>query len=255
MTPGSAAERLAGMALSLHPSDDVRGERLQRVREYLFSRSRELREANFRHIQTRDLELLFEAYDREFFEGCCRAALAGRRLDFRLSPRMTKAAGHTRRLRFRTGETAFEIAIAASMLFDGFGPEDRRIAVCGLDCPTRLDALERVFEHELVHLVENLCWEASSCSAERFQGIARRVFGHRSHTHDLITRRERAAGIGIRPGMRVAFVFEGRRLAGRVNRITQRATVLVEDPAGEPYSDGRRYQRFYVPLRHLELEG
>ncbi len=254
MTPGSTTEQLAGLAFSLHLPNEARGQRLLRVREHLLSFSRDLRQADFQRIHTRDLELLFEAYDREFFEGLCRAALAGRQLDFRLSSRMTKAAGTTRRVRFGTGETVFEIAIAAAMLFDGFGPDDRRIAVCGLECDTRLDALQRVFEHELIHLVENLCWDASNCSAERFQGIAARLFGHRSHTHDLITRRERAASVGIRPGMRVAFAFEGRRLVGRVNRITRRATVLVEHPEGERYSDGLRYMRYYVPLKSLELE-
>ena len=62
--------------------------------------SRDIRQAEFRSIHTNDLELLFEAYDREFFDGHCRAALAGRRLDFRLSPRMTTRRGHTRRVRF-----------------------------------------------------------------------------------------------------------------------------------------------------------
>ena len=42
------------------------------------------------------------------------------------------------------------------------------------------------------------------------------------------------------------------RLAGRVNRITKRATVLVEDIGGQPYSDGLRYKIYYVPIAHLE---
>jgi hypothetical protein len=43
-------------------------------------------------------------------------------------------------------------------------------------------------------------------------------------------------------------LFEGKRLEGRVNRITTRATVLVEDAEGQPFSDGRRYKTYYVPL-------
>jgi hypothetical protein len=115
-----------------------------------------------------------------------------------------------------------------------------------------LDALQRIFEHELVHLVENLCWGHSDCAALRFQDVARRFFGHSSHTHNLITRRERAAASGIRVGSRVMFRFENRELSGRVNRITKRATVLVEDPAGAPYSDGLRYKAYYVPIRLLQ---
>jgi hypothetical protein len=40
---------------------------------------------------------------------------------------------------------------------------------------------------------------------------------------------------------------------GRVNRITKRATVLVEDPDGVKYSNGLRYRTYYVPIACLEL--
>jgi hypothetical protein len=52
----------------------------------------------------------------------------------------------------------------------------------------------------------------------------------------------------------VTFLFEGRPLTGRVNRLTKRATVLVEDPEGERFSDGRRYRKYYVPILHLKLQ-
>jgi hypothetical protein len=90
-----------------------------------------------------------------------------------------------------------------------------------------MEALQRIFEHEIVHLIEQLCWGNSDCAAMRFHDIAQRLFLHRAHTHNIITRRERAAESGIRVGSRVAFSFEGQRLAGRVNRITKRVTVLV----------------------------
>jgi hypothetical protein len=252
MTSVSAAGRLTGLALSLHLQDEALAQRRRRICDVLFSQSRDIRQPNFQRIEASDLGLLFDAYDREFFEGQIRAALQGRHLGFRLSRRMTTAAGTTRRIRFRDGRVAFEIAIAAAILFDGFGPEDRSIAVCGVECLTRLEALQRIFEHELVHLIENLCWETSNCSAERFQQVAARVFGHRSHTHNLITRRERAAQRGIRQGTRVKFTFDGQLLTGRVNRVTKRATVLVEHPEGESYSDGLRYRRYYIPIQAVE---
>ena len=166
---------------------------------------------------------------------------------------MTRAGGKTVRFTSRTGEVRYEIAIASSILFDGFGGMDRSVSVCGLECENRLEALQRVFEHELVHLTEQLCWQSSNCAAPRFQNIAARIFLHRAHTHDLITRRERALVSGIRIGSPVTFTFEGRRLMGRVNRITKRATVLVEDPDGVKYSNGLRYRTYYVPIACLEL--
>ena len=57
---------------------------------------------------------------------------------------------------------------------------------------------------------------------------------------------------GIKTGMVVRFRFDGVEHEGVVNRITKRATVLVEDRGGEPYSNGKRYAKFYVPVRLLE---
>jgi hypothetical protein len=151
------------------------------------------------------------------------------------------------------GGTRYEIAIAASLLFDSFGNGDRRIAVAGLECDNRLQAPQRIFEHELIHLVEQSCWQKSDCAAIRFQDIAARHFLHRGHTHSLVTRRERAAEAGIRIGSRVSFIFEGEELNGRVNRITERATVLMQDPDGVQFSDGSRYKTYYVPLVHLKI--
>jgi hypothetical protein len=203
-------------------------------------------------MHPRDLELLFTAYDERFFAGLCRSALEDRKLSFRLSSRMIKAGGKTSRFRTRNGQESFQIAVAISMLFDGFGAKDRGITVCGLECENRLQALQRIFEHELVHLAELLCWRSSDCTAARFQGIAGRLFLHRAHTHDLITRRERAAESGVQVGSLVSFSFQNDRLMGRVNRITKRATVLVKDPDGTKYSDGLRYKAYYVPISWLE---
>jgi hypothetical protein len=56
-------------------------------------------------------------------------------------------------------------------------------------------------------------------------------------------------------GSRVTFKFEARRFTGRVNRVTKRASVLVEDPEGIKNTDGRTYKKFYVPLAQLERAG
>ena len=210
-------------------------------------------EPDFKRIHEDDLEYLFAAYDDRFLAGLCGRTLGPSRLRFRLSERMTRVGGKTTRIAAPGGAALFEIAVATTILFDGFGKDDREVTVCGLRCANRLEALQRIFEHELVHLAEWLCWDASHCGRTRFQGIARRLFLHRAHTHQLITRAERAARAGIGVGTRVTFEYGGRRLTGRVNRITKRATVLVEDPRAARWSDGRRYTRYYVPLGQLRL--
>jgi hypothetical protein len=246
-----AGSVLADAVASMQLPEELIQQRVRLIQQGLLAHSRYLQQSDFTAIHPGDLGFLFDAYDEQFFAGLCRQALAGRRLSFRLAPRMTRAGGKTVRFTAHNGEVRYEIAIASSILFDGFGEKDHRVTVCGLECENRLEALQRVFEHEMVHLIEQLCWQTSDCAATRFQTIAAKLFLHRAHTHDLITRRERALVSGIRIGSLVTFDFEGRRLMGRVNRITKRATVLVEDPEGVKFSDGLLYRTYYVPLKCL----
>lgn len=256
MTLASPKIALTDAVLSFSQPGEFIRKHVHEIHQNVLAHSRYIRESNFTEIHSRDLQCLFGAYDERFFGGLCHRALEGRKISFRLSRRMTRSGGTTARfLDPKTGEVRYEIAIATGLLFDGFRDTDRRITVSGLECANRLEALQRIFEHELVHLIEQLCWENSNCAASRFQNVARRVFLHRAHTHNLMTRRERAASSGIRPGSRVTFVFEGQRLIGRVNRITKRATVLVEDSEGRRYSDGLRYKTYYVPITYLEPVG
>ena len=219
----------------------------------LVAASSRISEPNFASIHPDDLAFLFRAYDRRFLKGFARRRLAPGALVFRLSSRMTRSGGTTTCRVSADGGADYEIAVSTEILFNGFADGDPPVSVAGIPCANRLEALQRIFEHEIVHLVEFLGNGESNCGARPFQELAHRLFRHRNHTHKLITRVERAAQVGIRVGSRVTFVYRGRRLAGRVNRVTKRATVLVEDPEGERYSDGGRYRKYYVPLKGLEL--
>lgn len=252
MPTAASAHALANAVLIADLPENLIQQRVQRIQRDVLAYSNHLRAPDFRAIHAHDLEFLFRAYDEQFFAGLCGRTLGDTKLDFRLSRRMTRAGGKTARYTTPAGEVVYEICIASTILFDGFGRTDRLVTVCGLECQSRLEALQRIFEHEMVHLAEQLCWGSSNCAAERFHDIAARFFLHRAHTHDLITRRERAAEFGIRTGSLVSFHFEGRQLMGRVNRITKRATVLVADPDGVSYSDGLRYRTYYVPLACLK---
>ena len=251
MTP--AKQNLAEALLSVEPASLLNPQLARQIHADVLAQSKHINQPHFRNIHINDLQLLFKAYDARFLDGRCARALESAPLTFRLAKRMTKTAGTTTRFRARDGRVRYEIAIATSLLFDGFGPADREVTVCGLPVADRLEALQRVFEHEFIHLCENLSWGDSNCSGQRFQCIATGLFGHQSHKHALITRGERAAEIGIRPGARVTFPHEGQRLLGVVNRVTKRATVLVEDASGRRFSDGRYYVTYYVPLRVLSL--
>jgi len=229
--------------------------RTKRIHAALLRGAESIDAANFKRIHTGDLELLFHEYDDQFFDCQIEKALGETPLHFSLSKRMTSSGGKTACYTdSRNGRRKYEIGVSTTILFGCFDGDDHRpIIASGITCRDRLDALQRIMEHELVHLIEFILWDKSSCSQQRFHSITRRFFGHTENKHQLITPKERAmVKYGIKPGMTVKFRFDGVEHRGVVNRINKRATVLVEDCQGERYSNGKHYSKFYVPVQMLE---
>ncbi len=218
--------------------------------------SRSIDQPNFCRVGRDDLVRMIGMYDDRFFGGRVLPLAKSEGISFGFSSRMTKVAGKLV-TNYPNGDfngrRQFELVLSSTLLFQTFESGDRGVEVTGRPCHDRLEAMQRVAEHELVHLVEMLVWNDGTCSEPRFQSIARRYFKHSDYRHDLITQRERAwIKFNIRVGDTVHFPHEGHRLTGRVNRITRRATVLVPSQKGELFSDGKRYQRYYVPLEKLQ---
>jgi hypothetical protein len=227
--------------------------RTAQIHSAVLKQSQWLDGANFTRIHPDDLKNLFEQYDSAFFGGKLKQALGGTPLRFSLSSRLTSSGGITTTITNRkTGQRRYHIKASTAILFGCFHEDHRPLKACGLVCRDRLDALQRVMEHEIVHLIEQLAWAASSCSQPRFQSITQRFFGHTEHKHNLITPRERAlVKYGIKPGMNVRFRIDGVERIGVVNRISKRATVLVEDARGVRYTNGKHYAKYYVPVQLL----
>jgi len=238
----------------------------QLVYNYMLTNSLHVRSGNFKDICNADLGLLFQITDEQYFDGkvarLCEQT-ADRPLSFRLSTRMTTSGGMKTMLTLRERnqrKTEFEIAIATTPLFATFGDEGRNggdaesnAIVSGLTCHNRLEALQRIMEHEMVHLIEMLIWNDSNCSARPFKKIVNRFFGHTESNHRMLTPSDLARKrLGISTGDLVVFRVEGRELKGHVNRITKRATILVPDPRGTTYDDGKKYQKYYVPIQKLK---
>ncbi len=229
----------------------------QQVRNEMLARSTTMDHDNFESIHTRDLRQMFDIYDEVFFDCSFREALHNptHQLHFRLSKRMTRVGGTTSLVVDEGGKTdrqRYEIAVSSTLLFSTSFAAGQGARVGGLKTHHRLDALQRIFEHELIHLVELRLWSDSSCAAKRFRSMVFRLFGHLESNHQLRSPAETAHtnyGIGI--GDFVEFRFRGRTIVGIINRIRQRATVLVEHPRGDCFDDGRRYLTYYVPLAQL----
>ncbi|MFO0909037.1 MAG: SprT-like family protein [Isosphaeraceae bacterium] len=236
-------------------------QRLQVIRDEVLQGSKNIREPNFERIGVDDLQRIYQGYDRGFFGGLLeqwRNVEDRAPLDFRFAPRMTRTAGTTTRLVPRgrrhdpTVIPRYTIAIGSTLLFENFRGEGREVLVGGLVVRDRLEALQRIMEHEILHLAEFLAWRESNCKAPNFQRLSRALFAHDASVHELMTPRERAAvEHGIRLGDTVCFDFNGKTHQGIVNRVTRRATVLVEDPNGRPFSNGKKYAVFYVPTSDL----
>ncbi len=222
-----------------------------------------INEGNFTKINPDVLGFLFKQYDSEFFGGLLKNAIDHENrchLVFTFSQRMTKAGGKTKysKKTMRTGNkryvvTTFEISISSTLLYQSFRDVKRTITVNGIVCQDRLEALQRIFEHELIHFIEIFLWKKSSCSAHQFKRLVRHIFGHNETTHQLITQTERALNkFGIKIGSTVEFSHDGENYRGIVNRITKRATILVKHKDGSRYSDNKRYLKFYIPLSMLK---
>ena len=263
--------------MALSPSDQITAilfteaeaqARFARVAESLLAWSPRLRSPQFESIGVADLAHLFRLYDEHFFNNNLSALIAQAKVppvEFQLSNRMTRAAGRTvqRRTRRRSGAQIIEqvdycISISALLLFQTFRSEVtanspvRSIEVAGVVCTNRLEALLRIFEHELLHLAEFLMDGRSSCSQAPFRRLSRAIFGHAASVHTLITPVESAALVhALAPGDRVRFEHAGVNRVGIIQRITRRASVLVPDRSGQMHSDGVRYLRFLVPLDQL----
>lgn len=204
-------------------------------------------------LSVADLRLLFQLYDETFFQSAIsselRRAKAG--LGFRLGNRLTSAGAVTKRFR-RRSETRYEIAFSTTLLAESFATPGEVHWVAGRLCENRFQALARLMEHELIHLIELLAFGKSSCGAKRFKSLAANLFRHECSHHRLMRPVDRLRlDTGLRVGDHVCFEHAGQKLRGRINRITKRATILVPDSHGPRYSDGQRYQKYLVPFDRL----
>ena len=228
-------DRLARLAAIRHPPGAI-AEKSSRIYRATLERSGDIRSGNFEAIGLDDLRRLYELYDGEFFGG-----LIGRMLRedgpsdlrFRLANRMTSAGGKTFFRKARRGRgpgsvewREYEIAVSTFLLFQTFREVDRPIPVAGLICGDRLEALQRVFEHELLHLAEflatghvELLARASVPGAWRGRSVRPRLaWNHRPGDAPRGRRQGR-----IRSGSATSSrsTSTGTTRVGRVNRITK----------------------------------
>lgn len=201
------------------------------------------------------LQFMAQLYDQAYFGGALSDALAqacDQPWGVAISPRMTRRSARTGRAR-RGGSRAGYLLTLSSLLFvDGLFPGPRGTRLFGRYCEDRLDLLQRVLEHHLLHVAEELAYGKTRCGQERFQRLAFGIFGHTEFDEGLPSFADNAEeAFGLRVGDRVSFELEELPYEGVLERIGKRATVQVEHEEGEEHPDGKRYLKARVPLRLL----
>ncbi len=226
------------------------GNKTKKIYLQTLAESENLTQGNFKAIDTSDLERLFGLYNLYFLGGFFCNNCRGK-VSFRLSKRMTKAAGMTKYTRHTRN---YVISVSTTLIFQTFHDVMREVIVNGVVCHDRLEATMRVLEHEIIHLLEFALFGSSSCSKSRFKRLSRNIFGHTAVTHQLVTQTERAQKkFNLQVGNEVLFVYKGKTYRGIISHITKRATVMVKDSHGI-YLDSRggRYSKYYIPLHLLK---
>jgi len=233
--------------LKYSPAEVVK--RLRRVSHEARTGIANFNQGNFEQISPQDIRRLFELYDRFFLDNYFDKTQSGR-IFFDLSMRMTNAGG---KITIRKNSDGYTITLSAFLLFKTFKRDKRDITVNGRICKDRLEAVMRILEHEIVHLIELITYGESRCKQPRFQDLAYRLFLHTDTSHQLVTQREAACrDFHLHIGDTVEFDFQGDTCQGVITGIRKRATVMILDKQGD-YRDarGNKYKKFYVPLQLL----
>ena len=226
---------------------------LKQIQNCIIETSPHINSANFDSISSQDLELMFQLYDENFLNNFFRNR-PGAKIKFRMSRRMTSSGGKTTKSR-KNGKVEYEICLSSVLLFNAFQNGRKSVVVNGVECNSRLEAALRIMEHEIIHLLEMMIFNESSCGKRRFKLIAGNLFGHRDVKHQLRARRETTqTELNLKAGDYVKFKFKEVTKRGQIIRITRRATVMVKDCRGQ-YADeeGTRFSKYYVPLYCIEL--
>ncbi len=222
----------------------------RKIYHQTLAESKDMDQGNFNAIRADDLIRLFELYDLHFFDRFFHNKHKGK-VFFRLSERMTRAGG---KITYAKGTDTYTISLSTALIFQTFEDVMREVTVNGIVCRDRLDATMRILEHEIIHLLEQVLFDSTSCSKPRFKRLSRNIFGHTDVTHRLVTQAELAhKQHNLRVGSAVSFEYDGETYRGIISRITKRATVMVRDPAGD-FRDlqGDQYSKYYIPLEYLK---
>lgn len=241
--------------INIKYDENIISDKRKLLREEFISISKNIKSGKITSIGEEELKLLFNLYDKYFFNRYFKNNFLGR-IKFSLSKRMSKSAGKTiipgNNIKLPEEKQTYEIRIGVNFLFQYYELKKEKFVV-GIKTIDSLHALILVFEHELIHFIEFYIFSRSSCKNSQFKTIANNIFGHNGVYHSLPTSSEIISNnFGLMTGDKVTFIYNKQNKNGVIYRINKRAVVMVSNSRGD-YVDkeGKRYSKFYVPLEML----
>lgn len=227
----------------------------EKIKRFLFEESENIKLGSFDLISEKDLYILYNLYDDIFLNSWLKNNFMGK-IKLKLSKQLTRAAGNTRTSRnitqIKPENLEFEIKISVNHLIN-FHEVDRDKFVGGIKASDRLESLMLVFEHEICHVLEFICYKKSNCNKPIFKNLIYNLFGHTETSHKLVSINEvNFKKYGLLPGSCVIFECGGKKLEGFITKINKKAVVMSPDIYGK-YVDksGQRYMKYYVQLCNL----
>ena len=201
---------------------------------------------NFSHFTPKNLEALWDLYDRVFFGGQISKKLRdeGSTLKFQTtSGGKTKSGGWCQTTKSPGRKHChFTISFPVGLYLKLFRSGEKSLSVNGITCWDRLSCLQMVFEHESIHMIMQLYnYERRIISGpgkaiydphgKLFQCIVQVYFGHTDFRHSLQAgESEDILKLSdIKIGMKVKSVHKGQEIYGRVTKVMKKNIKWVED--------------------------
>lgn len=169
------------------------------------------------------LNEMFRLYDYWFFGGLLAYALNKRNgsVTFEVTPRMTSVAGSCSTL----GICTYLIKLSSEQL-KKLTPQNLYM-INGIIPQNRVEGLQLVFEHELLHMILSLFINDISGHNQLFKDIAKMLFGHTDFRHQIGREVQEGAGKYSRGNLNVG--DEVSYIASRTNQPTH-GTVIKLNP-------------------------
>ena len=170
-----------------------------------------------------DIDYLFKLYDNLYFDG---ELSKNFNIIIRCSNKLTRSAGM---VNFSKRRSEAKISLSLALIFKSYQNNAQGFLVNGIFCNNPVEALMRVLEHEIVHLIEYVLYGKSNCNDPQFFKIAFDLFGHTENKHMLGIELKNYIDIkDLKKGDIVSFPYHGKIHTGSIINIKKNVTVAVD---------------------------